>query len=384
MIDGGSAGVTADDDKRLSRKEWNAALKQIQQAGASWAPYVALRRATAASFDAIDTNGGGLITRARARSERASCPRLPIGLCQRTLTLGACPRVSIVAPLQSPSSVSGARRQRRRRARQWVGTLPLASKGLQECPSDTVQILRRPYTRRRAADHGLRVACVSAHVHGSPPHPLRGLGSRCARAPSCLPHSSLQPRVPTPEMQSSCARGGAVPELPRLDLPRRVAAARRHRRTAPACVGAHPRRGDALRRVPQRPRRARVRPAVDRGGMSVEGVAQWLRPEHADERMRHVSAQAPVATICTTAIPRSPPRPTCLHYFDSGCTALSAVRSAAAAVPVARAEPQRGTPEVGLLGYPVGCSGWHPSVARCNSFLHETTDVYRVYQSRVD
>jgi len=62
MIDGGSAGVTADDDKRLSRKEWNAALKQIQQAGASWAPYVALRRATAASFDAIDTNGGGLIT----------------------------------------------------------------------------------------------------------------------------------------------------------------------------------------------------------------------------------------------------------------------------------------------------------------------------------
>jgi len=62
MIDGGSAGVTADDDKRLSRAEWNAAIRQIQQAGASWAPYVALRRATAASFDAIDTNGGGYIT----------------------------------------------------------------------------------------------------------------------------------------------------------------------------------------------------------------------------------------------------------------------------------------------------------------------------------
>lgn len=62
MVDGGSDGITADDDKRLSRKEWDAALRKVQQAGATWAPYVGLRTATSASFDEIDTNGGGYIT----------------------------------------------------------------------------------------------------------------------------------------------------------------------------------------------------------------------------------------------------------------------------------------------------------------------------------
>jgi len=62
MVDGGSSGVTADDDKRLSRREWKAALSKIVQAGNSWAPYVALCGATEASFDEMDTNRGGFIT----------------------------------------------------------------------------------------------------------------------------------------------------------------------------------------------------------------------------------------------------------------------------------------------------------------------------------
>ena len=61
LVDGGTAGRTAEDDHRLSRAEWNAALPQVQAAAWRWAPYVALQSACEADFDVIDQNGGGFI-----------------------------------------------------------------------------------------------------------------------------------------------------------------------------------------------------------------------------------------------------------------------------------------------------------------------------------
>ena len=60
-IDGSSEGITVEDDNRISRDEWVAALPLIQSAAASWAPFVALQTACAESFDEIDTNQGGFI-----------------------------------------------------------------------------------------------------------------------------------------------------------------------------------------------------------------------------------------------------------------------------------------------------------------------------------
>jgi len=60
-LDGGSEGVTVEDDSRISRAEWEAGLGAVQKAAASWAPFVALKSATQASFDEVDANGGGYI-----------------------------------------------------------------------------------------------------------------------------------------------------------------------------------------------------------------------------------------------------------------------------------------------------------------------------------
>ena len=46
---------------RPPQAEWNRALPVLRQAGHTWAPYIRLREANAADFDAIDSNGGGYI-----------------------------------------------------------------------------------------------------------------------------------------------------------------------------------------------------------------------------------------------------------------------------------------------------------------------------------
>jgi len=61
LIDGNSEGVTVDDDNRISRKEWIDGIGHVHRAGKSWAPFVALPTATAATFDEIDSNHGGYI-----------------------------------------------------------------------------------------------------------------------------------------------------------------------------------------------------------------------------------------------------------------------------------------------------------------------------------
>lgn len=43
LVDGGSAGTTAEDDRRISRAEWNAAIPVLHAIGHSWAPFVALQ-----------------------------------------------------------------------------------------------------------------------------------------------------------------------------------------------------------------------------------------------------------------------------------------------------------------------------------------------------
>ena len=56
-IDGGSAGITHEDDRRLCRAEWTHALPQIREAGATWANSHAMAHASQADFDLIDRNG---------------------------------------------------------------------------------------------------------------------------------------------------------------------------------------------------------------------------------------------------------------------------------------------------------------------------------------
>ena len=61
LIDGGTEGVTVEDDNRISKAEWVAALPLMQAAAKSWAPFEALKTATADSFSQVDANGGGYI-----------------------------------------------------------------------------------------------------------------------------------------------------------------------------------------------------------------------------------------------------------------------------------------------------------------------------------
>ena len=61
LIDGGTEGVTVEDDNRLAKSEWVSAMPTIQAAARSWAPFVALQSASAESFEEIDANHGGYI-----------------------------------------------------------------------------------------------------------------------------------------------------------------------------------------------------------------------------------------------------------------------------------------------------------------------------------
>jgi len=62
-IDGRTDGVTAEDDHRISKDEWAAALKSglIQRAAATYADFVALRAPKMEDFDEMDQNHGGYI-----------------------------------------------------------------------------------------------------------------------------------------------------------------------------------------------------------------------------------------------------------------------------------------------------------------------------------
>ena len=48
-------------DNRISREEWNNAVREVRKAGRTWAPFIALKEATEETFDEIDQNGGGHI-----------------------------------------------------------------------------------------------------------------------------------------------------------------------------------------------------------------------------------------------------------------------------------------------------------------------------------
>lgn len=54
-------GVQVDEDNRISRQEWEAALGKLRRAGATWATSERLRHASVADFDAMDRNGGGYV-----------------------------------------------------------------------------------------------------------------------------------------------------------------------------------------------------------------------------------------------------------------------------------------------------------------------------------
>ena len=60
-VDGGTDGITAEDDHRISRDEFLAALPRIVEAGRTWANSLAFANATAESFEQMDQNRGGII-----------------------------------------------------------------------------------------------------------------------------------------------------------------------------------------------------------------------------------------------------------------------------------------------------------------------------------
>ena len=62
LIDGGTRGRTVEDDHRISRAEWKAALANVRRAGNSWAPFAAFAHASASDFDLIDRDRGGMIS----------------------------------------------------------------------------------------------------------------------------------------------------------------------------------------------------------------------------------------------------------------------------------------------------------------------------------
>jgi hypothetical protein len=61
LLDGGSEGITVEDDDRISRDEWQDGFAWVKKAGQTWAPFAAIQSATIETFDQIDADGGGFI-----------------------------------------------------------------------------------------------------------------------------------------------------------------------------------------------------------------------------------------------------------------------------------------------------------------------------------
>lgn len=61
LVDGNSDGTTAEDDRRISREEWEANLGKVRHAGSTYAQYVAFRTCDEESFDVMDADGKGMV-----------------------------------------------------------------------------------------------------------------------------------------------------------------------------------------------------------------------------------------------------------------------------------------------------------------------------------
>jgi len=62
LLDGGSEGITVEDDDRIDEKEWTDGFEMLKNAATTWAPYEALKVASKKeTFSVIDENGGGFI-----------------------------------------------------------------------------------------------------------------------------------------------------------------------------------------------------------------------------------------------------------------------------------------------------------------------------------
>jgi hypothetical protein len=61
MVDGAAGDTTAIDDRRISLADWELGLSKVVRAGLTWAPYVALRSATKASFAQMDLHERGYV-----------------------------------------------------------------------------------------------------------------------------------------------------------------------------------------------------------------------------------------------------------------------------------------------------------------------------------
>jgi hypothetical protein len=61
LIDGNSAGTTAEDDRRISAEEWAGAVEKVKAVSFTWAPFVALQTVTTDTFGVIDADGKGMV-----------------------------------------------------------------------------------------------------------------------------------------------------------------------------------------------------------------------------------------------------------------------------------------------------------------------------------
>jgi len=62
MIDGQTGAQTTNDNRFFSQAQWEAALDKVVHAGLTWAPYVALRSATKASFGQMKVSPNGAVS----------------------------------------------------------------------------------------------------------------------------------------------------------------------------------------------------------------------------------------------------------------------------------------------------------------------------------
>ena len=121
LVDGGTRGRTADDDHRISRKEYYMALEQIRAAGDTWAPYAAFVNASESDFDAMNRDRGGFLTLAEwfnyvRAAERAAGKVVTVQVPPTSATLThtltslkssmAAPKTAATTPMAPPAPLA--------------------------------------------------------------------------------------------------------------------------------------------------------------------------------------------------------------------------------------------------------------------------------------
>lgn len=61
LVDGGGPGVNANDDRKISKEEWMAAIPKLKKASKLWAPFLRLQTANQHDFERMDADQKGSV-----------------------------------------------------------------------------------------------------------------------------------------------------------------------------------------------------------------------------------------------------------------------------------------------------------------------------------